>query len=206
MKIHLLSLILLAAPALYAVDGEVLINQSTVSSAGGFPYHIAHSGSYKLSGNLVSTLNETAIEIDSSDVLLDLNGFNVKCSFNGSVIFGSCINTAGQALLSITIRNGSVTPTATASTNFGDQVTGINLEASQSSTLEDLHFDSVVTNYSANAIISGPYSIIRHNTFNNAGPTFSCPSLVDGNVNQTPNAGSVGGGCTYVNNVGLFPQ
>jgi len=39
------------------LEGVVLINQSTVMAAGGFPYVITQPGSYKLSGNL--TLNTT---------------------------------------------------------------------------------------------------------------------------------------------------
>ena len=47
----------LAAPCAFAVDGIVLINQSTVMAAGGFPYIISQPGSYKPSGNL--TMNTT---------------------------------------------------------------------------------------------------------------------------------------------------
>ena len=46
------------ATSAFAVDGQVLINQSTVMAAGGFPYIISNSGSYKLSGNL--TMNTTS--------------------------------------------------------------------------------------------------------------------------------------------------
>ena len=67
----------MALPAL-AVDGTTLINQSTVMAAGGFPYHVTQSGSYKLSGNLVS--NGPALMITASNVALDLNGFTISCS------------------------------------------------------------------------------------------------------------------------------
>jgi hypothetical protein len=46
--------LMFSAPA-FAVDGVVLINQSTVMAAGGFPYKITQPGSYKLSGNLAVT-------------------------------------------------------------------------------------------------------------------------------------------------------
>jgi len=66
------------APCLFAVDGVVLINQSTVVAAGGFPYKITQPGSYKLSGNLtVPDANTTAISIASVNVTLDLNGFGI---------------------------------------------------------------------------------------------------------------------------------
>src|SRR5437867_7286405 len=69
----------------FAVDGQVLINQSTVMAAGGFPYIISQPGSYKLSGNLTISTSITgnyagldiAIGIKSSGVVLDLNGFSI---------------------------------------------------------------------------------------------------------------------------------
>jgi hypothetical protein len=60
------------------VDGVVLINQSTVTTAGGFPYRITQPGSYKLSGNLtVPDANTTAILITADNVTIDLNGFGI---------------------------------------------------------------------------------------------------------------------------------
>ena len=43
----------------FAVDGQVLINMSTVTAAGGFPYKITQAGSYKLSGNLTVPNGDT---------------------------------------------------------------------------------------------------------------------------------------------------
>ena len=37
----------LIATSAFAIDGVVLINQSTVTAAGGFPYMITKTGSYK---------------------------------------------------------------------------------------------------------------------------------------------------------------
>jgi len=76
-----LSAILFATSA-FAVDGQVLINQSREMAAGGFPYRITQPGSYKLTGNLTMTttvngnINSTdvAIEIDSGQVTLELRG------------------------------------------------------------------------------------------------------------------------------------
>ena len=70
----------LASTCAFAVDGVVLINQSTVTAAGGFPYTITQPGSYKLSGNLTPPLNVTAIQISTGNVSLDLNGFTISCS------------------------------------------------------------------------------------------------------------------------------
>jgi hypothetical protein len=67
-----------------AVDGVVLIDQAramagnvTPGDAPGFPVTITLTGSYKLSGNLtVPDGNTTAIDIRSSFVTIDLNGFS----------------------------------------------------------------------------------------------------------------------------------
>ena len=82
---------MMSVPCLFAVDGVVLINQSTVTAAGGFPYKITQPGSYRLSGNLtVPDANTTAISIRTTGVTLDLNGFSIigpiSCSFNTFVI------------------------------------------------------------------------------------------------------------------------
>ncbi len=84
-----------AAPS-WAVDGVVLIDMAKVGAAGGFPYRITQSGSYRLAGNLnIYTMGFTtnAIEVTSAvpgttiTVSLDLNGFgiygNPVCDFNG---------------------------------------------------------------------------------------------------------------------------
>ena len=68
----------LAAPCAFAVDGVVLINQSTVMAAGGFPYTISQPGSYKLSGNLIiNDPNKDVIVIAADRVSLDLGGFSI---------------------------------------------------------------------------------------------------------------------------------
>src|SRR6266700_7689406 len=70
--------VVLVAPAVLAVDGVVLINQSTVMAAGGFPYTITQPGSYRLSGNLtVPDANTTAIQVMADNVTIDLNGFSI---------------------------------------------------------------------------------------------------------------------------------
>jgi parallel beta-helix repeat protein len=62
----------------FAVDGVVLINQASITAAGGFPFHITQPGSYRLSGDLaVPDGNTTAIKITSDHVTLDLNGFSI---------------------------------------------------------------------------------------------------------------------------------
>ena len=82
--------------ALFAVDGQILINQSTVMSSGGFPFGITQSGSYKLSGNLVATTGKQAILISANNVVLDLNGFNISCTLGPpGALNGVCVGDSG---------------------------------------------------------------------------------------------------------------
>jgi hypothetical protein len=81
-----LTIVLAFAPAALAVDGTVLINQSTITNGltgcptgGHFPIVICQPGSYRLSGNLtVPDANTTAIQITANDVAIDLNGFSIS--------------------------------------------------------------------------------------------------------------------------------
>ena len=90
----------LMTPA-FAADGTALINQSTVNAAGGFPYHITQTGSYRLSGNLVAS-STSAIVISAGNVTLDLNGFTITCAF--------CIGAPGISSSGVmtTIENGFI--------------------------------------------------------------------------------------------------
>lgn len=97
---NLVGFAVLSIPAL-AVDGVTLINQATVTAAGGFPYVISQPGSYRLSGNLV-VLNATAISITASNVTLDLNGFSITCqscsATNGIVSSGDTTTVVNGAM------------------------------------------------------------------------------------------------------------
>lgn len=92
----------------YAVDGLVLINQSTVVALGGSPYRITQPGSYKLSGNLVVTAAGTdAIQINSDHVTLDLNGFTISGIFAGANCYlCTGVNSSSSG---ITVKNGIIT-------------------------------------------------------------------------------------------------
>jgi hypothetical protein len=96
--------ILLAPAGAFAVDGVTLINQSTVMAAGGFPYNISATGSYKLSGNLTVPAGKDGIDIHSGSVTLDLNGFAIIGSGNSGAGFG-----VASPAQNITLKNGSVT-------------------------------------------------------------------------------------------------
>ena len=59
-------------------DGVTLITQKIVTRAGGFPYKITTSGSYRLASNLVvSEVNTNGIDVLTDNVTLDLNGFAI---------------------------------------------------------------------------------------------------------------------------------
>jgi hypothetical protein len=74
----LVSIMTMFSVSAFAVDGVVLINQASVMAAGGFPYKITQSGSYRLSGNLTVPANTDGIDITVDNVTLDLNGFTIK--------------------------------------------------------------------------------------------------------------------------------
>lgn len=99
----------------WAVDGQVLINQATVMSAGGFPYKIKAPGSYKLSGNLTVSSAADGIDIESGGVTLDPNGFSitgpVRCTWTGTTV--NCTGTGGRGIAgivgTIAVTGGQVT-------------------------------------------------------------------------------------------------
>lgn len=106
-------------------DATVLIDQAkalagnvTAGDAAGFPITISRPGSYKLMGPLTVPAGVHGIEITSSDVTVDLNGFTVSGPLNcaGShpnVSCGATVVAAGVAALNssherVTVRNGGV--------------------------------------------------------------------------------------------------
>lgn len=105
-----LTILLAFAPVALAVDGVVLINQSTITNGlpncptgGLFPIVICQSGSYRLSGNLtVPDANTTAIQVEALDVTIDLNGFAIQ----GPGTTGSGVGISGAENTSVL--NGTV--------------------------------------------------------------------------------------------------
>jgi len=99
----------------YAVDGQVLINQATLTAAGG-TYPITTPGSYKLSGNLQAKDKDTnVIVISASHVTLDLNGFAILGTTNCAGGLNPCAGAgtgvgiaAAGVQFNITIRNGTI--------------------------------------------------------------------------------------------------
>ena len=125
----LISIVVLFSIPSFAVDGVVLINQSTITNGlpgcpgpnpGNFPIVICQPGSYRLAGNLTVASTSNAINITSGGVTLDLNGFAImgpgSCSLpNGKLL---CTGSAGNGIFvnnqsggliqSFAIRNGTV--------------------------------------------------------------------------------------------------
>jgi hypothetical protein len=95
---------------------QVLIDQASASAGNitpgdqpGFPVTISESGSYRLSGNLEVTQQFTsAIEVDASDVSIDLNGFNIR-SVAGSDSGYGIAEDGSTIRRGIAIRNGTIT-------------------------------------------------------------------------------------------------
>lgn len=164
-KALLVVLAMALAPAcVFALDGVVLINQSTVMAAGGFPYAISQPGSYKLSGNLTPPANTDAIHISANFVTFDLNGFNVSCSAAvGSVV--NCIsNTA--IIQTITVLNGTVRIDQPPSLpgNRGFTIIGINIGGSIAAGVITVHDVTVLApSIDATALAIGSQSLVRHN-------------------------------------------
>jgi len=137
----------LAVPVVFAVDGVVLINQSTVMAAGGFPYKINQSGSYRLTGNLLVDRNKTAIQIDVNDVTLDLNGFRIECSTESVNVPEKyyCVGNdpvSGESTHGVLIRNGTISISSSgAPRSIFQSSIGISLHAG-AAVLEDLRMSA----------------------------------------------------------------
>jgi hypothetical protein len=204
-----LTICALIASNAYAVDGVVLIDQNralagnvTPGDTAGFPVTISQPGSYRLSGNLtVGTVNVQAIQITVSNVTLDLNGFQVQCTYDASVGFGTgCIASGGTNATAI--RNGKIVVTTS-----GSSTNPVYAGSFGPATIVEQLQVTVAGSGAASGLTSGAHSIFRHNTVSAPFRTsfaVTCPSLVDGNVNQGGGYGEGGTGCTKVNNIGFF--
>ena len=162
--------IALAPFSAFAVDGVVLINQSTVLAAGGFPYNIATPGSYKLSGNLiVQQAGVSGIQISASNVTLDLNGFMISgppCTTAFCALTSSGI-TVPNVQTSIIVRNGTIS-------GFGSQLSLFLATC----LAEDLILRSVPAPGGALSRNSafGVSSIVRH-VITDGQLEFNCPAI-----------------------------
>jgi hypothetical protein len=165
----------------FATDGQVLINMSTVNAAGGFPYRITQSGSYKLSGNLTPPRNVTAIRIEAPYVSLDLGGFSIGCE-----ILLTGLSDPLPCILGISnhtsIRNGMVAISENPAFGTSSKLY-VAVGPGNDGSIEDLIVDeSLVLSPNVEGIFANPRSIVLRNIV--LGPNtvsalhVECPSVV----------------------------
>jgi hypothetical protein len=195
-KTALVVLTMALVPAcVFAVDGQVLINQSTLNAAGG-TYTITQPGSYKLSGNLlVRDENTTAILVTADNVTIDLNGFSILgptvCVGNPVVCspVGTGNGVDGGTHNSITVVNGNVRGMGHSGIFLGGNSSYGVFLGGYGGYVERVHADS--NGY--NGITAGIFSTVSGNTtsYNGAGPccgsagiTVGRSSTVSGNTSN----------------------
>jgi len=201
-KTVLLALAIALVPAcLFAVDGQVLINQSTVMAAGGFPYKITLPGSYKLTGNLTMTTTvsgnfngtDVAIEIDSGQVILDLNGFTIFIA-NNFAFPGHAYYAISGFGYGVTIRNGNIVISSASVLTDVSKACGICLLPARNTQIEGITIvadpNSAAEATSLNVNVG---SIVR-GVSTNVPSNISCPSVLIG----TFGLGALGPSCVTV--------
>jgi len=200
----LLAFTLAMAPAAaWAADGQVLINQSTIMNAGGFPYTISQPGSYKLSGNLTMTSTaggnfsgiDIAIIISSSNVTLDFNGFNLILVNNIANLPHLLLGIGSTGFINaVSIQNGAINFTGTGSALAGNY-TGIDTLGSGSFRLETFSVfqPGTIANFDRSIRID-KNSILRH-VVTNGNMDVACPSVVLESIARTITDPTNGTGC-----------
>jgi len=110
---QILGLTLVWACCAAALHAQTTIDQAIVMAKGGFPYNIKLPGSYRLTSNLTLPAGAVgdAIDINSDDVDLDLNGFAILGGGAGTQ-FPDIGVYAGQnngvTYKNITVKNGAI--------------------------------------------------------------------------------------------------
>jgi hypothetical protein len=167
-----------------AVDGTIEINQAKVMAAGGFPYTIGASGSYRLTGNLTAPAGKDAIDVPAPNVGIDLNQFSIVGPGSSSNSTG--INALGTA--GVTVENGTVT-------GFGGS--GFGIEVGNFGIVRNVHADA-----NGIDIAGGLNTVIEGCTANNStavstGTGINCSGVcvISGNTaNGNPDLGIFCGG------------
>jgi hypothetical protein len=161
-----LAVLVVSSGVAFGVDGVILIDQASL--VGGFPVSITQPGSYKLSSNLKGDQRGFGvIVINSNDVTIDLNGFNIDANFAAAIF-----SHGNQPFRNIEIRNGSLS----------NVTAGIELPQATHVAIKELRVNTV--NPRQTAINVGQYAILHHNTTN--GLIFvNCPGVVTENVTES---------------------
>jgi len=167
-----------------AVDGTIEINQAKVVAAGGFPYTISASGSYRLTSNLTLPTVTAAIIATAANVTLDLNGFSIIGAGSlSSLPIG--INSSG------TVENGTVT-------GFG---TGI--KVGSASIVRNVHADAngVGIEVENNSVVEG--CTANNSTQSAFGISCTGACMISGNTSNGSSGIGIycqGGGCVISSN------
>ena len=99
-------------------EPRIALNATNTPGDADSVYKITQPGSYYLTGNLSGVSGKRGIEIDASDVTIDLNGFEA-IGGSGSLA-GIWTGTAG--LRSLTVRNGSLRSWGSSGIDFNTNV------------------------------------------------------------------------------------
>ena len=170
-----------------AVDGTVEINQAVVTAAGGFPYVISTAGtSYRLTGSLTVSSGADAIDVNTSHVTIDLNGFSIggHGTNSGNGIYG-------PSAVALVVENGTIT-------GFGS-LNGV-------TTGDNGMVNSVHVASDNNGITTGSGSVIEGCTANSNG-LFDIyaggGSVISGNTANSATVGIEcnGSGCAILGNI-----
>ena len=89
------------------VEPRTAVNAANTPGDADSLFRISAPGSYYLTGNITGVVGKHGIEINTSGVTLDLNGFEVRGLGAGGGVFDGITVSQGNKL-SITIRNGSI--------------------------------------------------------------------------------------------------
>jgi hypothetical protein len=103
--ILVLAFVYVAPSAVWAVDGQVELNQAQATATGTYQtLVITQPGSYKLTSNLIVPDSRTGISIEVDDVTLDLNGFTIQGPGTG----GSASGISSSLSNNSRVHNGTV--------------------------------------------------------------------------------------------------
>lgn len=174
------------------VEPRTLVNSTNTPGDADSILRITSNGSYYLASNLSAASGRVAIEIDASDVTLDLNGYRIRGSLGADGI------RVQPGRSGVTIRNGSVSDSDGA---------GINATGAFDVLIERVS----VRNVSGNGIIVGDRARVLHCAVSQAaiGVVTGENSVVEGCVSDANNShgfdvnqGSTVSRCTASNNAG----
>jgi large repetitive protein len=170
--------LLVSANAAYAVDGVLEINHTSILAAGGYPFNIAATGSYRLTGNLTPPAGTGALTIGAPGVEIDLNGFSlVGAGGAGDGILGGPDG--------LVVRNGAITGFGGAGIQLGavGKVISVRIESNGQGGIGGVASQSLIENciFRFNAAL--PAIIAQNSTIQNNVITFNSGSGISGNGN-----------------------